>query len=166
MIKKIDRLMNWIGEGVQFLMAALMLVSVIVIFIQVFCRYVLGFSLAWSEEFARYASIWITFLGVGVVARKRDHIRLDFFEYLLPPKARYVVFLVESGISIFFYALLGYFGYMLLGAASRQVAPGLHISMVYPYLAIPIGSLILVVFVIWLILRTPIGAMKEEEGES
>ena len=40
-----------------------MLLLILVVSIQVFCRYVLQDSLAWTEELARYLIIWSVLFG-------------------------------------------------------------------------------------------------------
>lgn len=57
------RLEDWIAFGVFWAMA-------VIVFLQFFTRYVLNDSLAWTEEIARYALIWITFIGAAVVVRR------------------------------------------------------------------------------------------------
>jgi TRAP-type C4-dicarboxylate transport system permease small subunit len=69
-------------------MASFLIVAVLAIGAQVFTRYVLNFTPPWTEELARYANIWITMLGIGVVLRRREHIKLDFLETVLTEKGK------------------------------------------------------------------------------
>src|SRR5258708_24403047 len=45
-----------------------------IVFLQFFTRYVLNDSLAWTEEIARYALMWIVFIGGAGVKRRHHHI--------------------------------------------------------------------------------------------
>ena len=54
-------------------------VSVCVIFVQVFFRYVLNDSLSWSEELARYLYIWQGWLGISLIERKRKHVSITMY---------------------------------------------------------------------------------------
>jgi TRAP-type C4-dicarboxylate transport system permease small subunit len=56
--------------------------------LQVFMRYVLNHSLAWSEEFQRFAHIWLIFLAVPVAYRQGSHIGMKVLTQKLPEKAQ------------------------------------------------------------------------------
>jgi C4-dicarboxylate transporter DctQ subunit len=49
---------------------------VIVLFFQMFFRYVLRTGLAWPDELARYLHIVVVFLMLGAVARHGQHVRV------------------------------------------------------------------------------------------
>lgn len=36
-----------------------------IVFVNVFCRFVLKFSLSWADEMAQVLMVWLTFLGAG-----------------------------------------------------------------------------------------------------
>lgn len=55
-----------------------------VVFLQFFSRYVLGNSVAWTEEIARYLLVATGFLGSVTAVRKSTHIRVEFFYRYLP----------------------------------------------------------------------------------
>ncbi|MCK7490274.1 MAG: TRAP transporter small permease subunit [Anaerotruncus sp.] len=54
-------------------------VTVAVIFVQVICRYVLEVALPWTEEFARYAFLWLIFLANALAERQKEHFRVSYF---------------------------------------------------------------------------------------
>jgi TRAP-type transport system small permease protein len=66
------------------LLAILLGCLVLIMFIQVFCRYVLNSSLSWSEELAKYLFVWMTFIGGALCFRDKMHIGVDYFASLLP----------------------------------------------------------------------------------
>ncbi|MEJ2134846.1 MAG: TRAP transporter small permease subunit [Desulfofustis sp.] len=45
------------------------LVMVISILLQVFFRYVMNAPLYWSEEIARYAFVWLVFIGAAIAPK-------------------------------------------------------------------------------------------------
>lgn len=65
------------------LFIALFLVNLI----QVFFRYVIGASLSWSEEIARYLFIWATYFGMAIVIRDEESIRIDILELIVKNKS-------------------------------------------------------------------------------
>ena len=83
-VRKLDRA----ADGV---LATLSLSLVGLVLVAVFFRYGLNRSLSWSDEVVRYLFVWCTLLGAAVTLREREHIRVEYFVELLPPRARRVV---------------------------------------------------------------------------
>jgi TRAP-type transport system small permease protein len=57
---------------------------VIVILLQVFCRYVLGSALAWPEEASRFMMLWATGLMAPTAFRRGGFVAIDMVIRLLP----------------------------------------------------------------------------------
>jgi len=47
-------------------------------FVQVICRYLLGFSFNWLEEVIRYVGVFIAFLGASLGVKYGTHFSMDF----------------------------------------------------------------------------------------
>ena len=43
----------------------------------VFCRFILNFSLSWGDELAQVLMVWMTFLGAAVGMRDKAHYAFD-----------------------------------------------------------------------------------------
>ena len=56
--------------------------------VQVFCRYVLGMSLSWSEELTRYIFIWCGFLSVSYCSKKCLSIKIEQFVAIFPAERK------------------------------------------------------------------------------
>lgn len=65
------------------------IVMVIVVLLQVIFRYVMRISVPWTEEFARYLLILITFVGGALAVRDKQHIAVTAIIDKLPKKLRY-----------------------------------------------------------------------------
>ena len=53
------KILHWLDENLEeFLLVFFLITMTLIMGIQVFCRYVLGQSLSWSEEITRYLFIW------------------------------------------------------------------------------------------------------------
>jgi TRAP-type C4-dicarboxylate transport system permease small subunit len=59
----------------------------VVVFYQVFTRYVLNDAAGWTEEIARYLLVAVTFLGGAMAVRRNTHIQVDFVYRFLPAAA-------------------------------------------------------------------------------
>ena len=76
------------------------------VFLQFFSRYVLGNSIAWTEEMARYLLIMTGFLGSTMAVRRGSHICVEFFyRYLHPLIARWMSIAVDVTSLLFFAAM-------------------------------------------------------------
>lgn len=129
-----DRCINWF-------LALLMAGMVVIISAQVWYRFILNDPLSWSEEAGRYLFVWISFMGAAAGVRYQVHLGIDLMDKLLPPGAyRVVVVLVNLIIQIFLLMII-YWGFKILGIIQFQESPSMHISMRYPYMAVPVGGI-------------------------
>lgn len=86
MLARYKRLLDRIGEVEQALGIGLILLIVAAITVQVFTRYALGRPIAWVEESATYAFIWMVFVGASVGLKRGRHIVIETFGSLLPQR--------------------------------------------------------------------------------
>jgi TRAP-type C4-dicarboxylate transport system permease small subunit len=157
-----QKLLDAIVCGIRAVSAVVMFVSVVVIFIQVFSRYLFNYTPPWSEELARTGNVWMTFLGIGLVSRVHEHIRIDFVDYLFGDKGRYGCLVLEAAASIAFFAFVGWEGYKTLRPVLRQTMPGLQISLFWAYVIIPIGCASLLVFTVDHLVKTTRKLFRQE----
>ena len=147
--------------GVKLLMAA-MTVDVL---LGVFFRHVLGDALSWTEETARYLMIWTGFLGTGLALREGNHVAVDFLLLKLSGTARRALVLVIRLLSLVFLLSVVGAGLLLLPRVSSQTTPALAISMMWPYLAVPLGCLLTALEMVAVMLRDPSGRGWHEAVE-
>lgn len=130
-----------VGEAIIWILfAAIVLVGGL----QVFCRYVLNASLAWSEEFQRYGLIWIVFLALVVGYRRLAHIGMDFLLVKLPAWLRVpLIWLTDLlwltlGLAMVIFTA-GYrspSGLTFLASVGRQSSAGMGLRMDVVYACI------------------------------
>lgn len=136
-IKVADNIIGFVGQTLSVLCLIVVLVS---IFAQVFCRFLLGFSLIWSEEVGRYLLIWITFTGFGVLAKEKKMMSIMLVVDLLPTKLKIVAKILADLLSITFMVFICYYGFLLVELAMIQLTVVTEIPMGYVYLVIPVGA--------------------------
>jgi TRAP-type C4-dicarboxylate transport system permease small subunit len=127
--------------------ALLVIISVMacVVFVEVLFRYALMLPLFWTEEFARYCLVWSSLLGAGVALKRGEHIAVTFFVDRIPGGMRpQAAFLVSIFIALFLIVIL-WGGVHLVILTRHQLSPAMRIPMAWPYLAIPISSLIMLI---------------------
>ena len=119
--------------------AILAVIAALVIY-QVASRYLLGNPPSWTEEMARYLQVWLVLLAAPICLARGMHLSVDYLTPKLPAGPRFVV---QTGVLLliaFFSLVLTIYGFRLLRVAAFQVSPALGISMIWPYLAVPVSG--------------------------
>ena len=75
-----DKLLDVCASAVLASMTAIVAVNV-------FCRFVLSFSLSWGDEAAQILLVWMTFLGAAIAMRTGSHYAFDYLVRSLPVRA-------------------------------------------------------------------------------
>ena len=150
----IARVFDCIARGIEYLCSFFFVIMCAGVTIQVFARYVLASPVTWAEEVARYAMIWIVYLGSIVAVRRKAHTRIDFFVNLLPARyARYVGVMVDS-VCIIFLSILVYSSQPILKIGMRLYSFALKIPLIYIYGALPLCALFMIAFFTFNIVQT------------
>ncbi|MCG6658224.1 TRAP transporter small permease [Halomonas campisalis] len=143
-------------------LAALLLVMTVLIFWQVFARFVVGSPLYFSDEIARFAMIWLTFIGAGYAYRKGLLISVDIvLEFTGPRISRLLRVLIILASALFAFILVKY-GFELVGRVANQTAPSTRVSMMWPYLAVPAGGIVILINSVALLIDEILGIEKKE----
>ena len=108
-------------------------------------RGVFNVPLAGAEELAKYFLICLTFLAASYVTREGGQIRMEEFQFLLPPKPRWILQLaIEiSGIAVF--GILFVASVVTVTRNLNSVTPVLEIPFWLFFAPLVVGSLLLVV---------------------
>jgi len=146
---KIYNRINRIIEFVLILIFALLVVDVLW---QVFGRYVLGKSFSFTEEFARFALIWLSILGAAYLNGKREHLSMDFLLRKLDPEQLPKRMKIIE-IMMFVFALI----VMVIGGGNLvyttlylgQISPAMHVSLGYVYAIVPISGLLIMFYSVY-----------------
>jgi TRAP-type C4-dicarboxylate transport system permease small subunit len=115
-------------------------------FSEVIARHVLNRPIIWSEELGRMIFIWCVFLGGALAFLKKQHITIDYFTNLIPPKLTGLVSIV-----IDFLVMATMIFVFVLGtkfAADNFDTPAYSIPFVnlgWAYVAVPLGAITMVV---------------------
>lgn len=117
----------------------------LITFSNVFCRYVLNFSIAWADEISLVLLVWFVFIALAIGVRKKIHFAIDFLVFFLPKKfldsvaRRFVDFLTFG-----FGAVLIYFGIELIKIGTYSTLASINLPSYMEYVFIPVsGALVL-----------------------
>jgi TRAP-type C4-dicarboxylate transport system permease small subunit len=129
--------MNQILKIIVITIFSVMLVA---LFLQVSFRFFLNQPLSWSEELARYLTVWLIFLGASLGVRNNKLIKLDIILNKIKPRHHIYFYYASSAITIFFYSVIIIKSFEIIQIVHMQQSPAMTIPMSIPYLAIPVGS--------------------------
>jgi len=147
-LRKISGLVNTGARGLLILAAFTMVASV---FMQVVFRYVLKMPLSWSEELARYAFMWTTFLGASVAVRTNSLPSITLGLKMFPAKSKPYLYLITQALSMLLCYHLVVYGTELSYAVLPDTSPGLDFTMAWAYAALPAGALFMLVHIFYLV---------------
>ena len=122
---------------------ALLAVTVAIVILQVFFRYVLNSSLSWSEEAARYLFIWASVLGFSSCVEAGRLFRFEMLAAHLPPAGQRVCTALYVGAAAAFVGVLIVNGSMLAWHTMSQVSPAIGLPMAAAYAALPAGGVLM-----------------------
>ncbi len=128
----------------QYFIAILLLVIAVILFINVVLR-LFNTSILWAEELARYAIVWITFVGASVCVYKGAHIGVDVIMNVLGEKPKKILSLVLALFSLAFSVLFTYYAFKITMNVhgTGQASSTMGIPMYIVYAAMPVGGLLM-----------------------
>lgn len=129
----------------ELILIVILSAMTIAVFLQIIFRYVVHLPLFWTEEFARYCLIWASLLGASIALKKKEHIALTYFLERFPAGLAAKLTLIAQVSVVLILAIMIWGGLKLVLITSPQISPGLRISMAVPYLALPLGSVVMLI---------------------
>lgn len=129
--------------GASMLMACAMLVVAASLgMFQIVTRFVLEQPAEWSEILIRVSLIWMVFLGIPMAFRQGAMVSVDVLYRWSPPRIRRVLDAVVSLAALALMLVVLWWGWDYAIRGRVQSMAGLEsVSMLWSYLALPVGSL-------------------------
>lgn len=152
-IENVYKSLNKIIEKFMIIIFALLVIDVLG---QVFSRYVLSSSPSFTEEFARFALIWLSILGMAYLTGQRAHLTMDYlYNKFSEEKRRKVEIFIELLIMLFAIVVLiiggGNLVYITLSLG--QISSALHVPLGYVYAIVPFSGALIIFYSIYNILK-------------
>ena len=136
----------------------------ILVFLTVIYRYFLLAPISWGEEMSRFLFIALSMLGAALAVKDRSHFTITILTSRFPA---FVRLWLQVGIALGTSLLLGIVidkGWGLTLLNRNQESPALGVPMSIPYSAVPVGAMLMLVF-LWLdLLINWRGGRGTEEG--
>lgn len=134
-LKALDR------DGERWAMLVFYTFCCVVIVQEVLRRFVLNYSSAWGEEAARYAFIYLGWIGAAYAVRERAHIRFDIVLQRMGARGKAVVYLFAEIATIVFACFALYWSMHTVRQLLHfgGLAPVLQVNKAWFEAAVPIG---------------------------
>lgn len=142
---------RWLGRALAILFAGL----IAVVFLQVAARNVLELSLIWTLDVAQLLFAWCIFVGAALAFRKGAHYVVDLWPDRFADNRVINAFATAASIAVI--GVLIYHGALMTRIGLNRLAPSLGISELWFFLPIPLGAVLMALFLAERLLtgRTP-----------
>ncbi|MGI6558310.1 MAG: TRAP transporter small permease [Limnochordia bacterium] len=137
-----QRLRDWVDKIMGWLLVVLMASMAVVVFLQVFYRYVLNNPLPWPEEVARMTVVWLSFIGAYMAMRKNSHIGFNLLVAQLPDVWQAYIAVLGNLLVLWFLLVIVQQGIITMGLTMQDPMPYTGISIgLWVYSVFPIAGL-------------------------
>jgi TRAP-type C4-dicarboxylate transport system permease small subunit len=113
------------------------------VFVNVVCRYLFNSPIPGTDELATLAFTWATFLGASLGIRRQLHLGIEFVTRVFPDRVQAFCGLMVSALIGAFAVLLLIYSGQIMRTAHLKLTPVLQWPYTIVYLAVPVGTLLM-----------------------
>jgi TRAP-type C4-dicarboxylate transport system permease small subunit len=139
------KIAGFVDRIMEALLATLMALMCVIVFLGVFCRYVLVQPIGWTEEVGRFSLIWASLIGSYLAYRRLEHIQVDAIYRRLPAATRRVLRIGSTALLAAFMAALTVEGVTYSRAFLTSYSPITDTPLGAVYIALPLTCSLMVV---------------------
>ncbi len=123
--------------------AALLAATVLITFIAVIFRYVIGAALSWSFEASLVLLTYLTFIGCYLAMRKNAHLKVEVLVARFPILVQALVFTVNQCVIFAIAAVMVIYGLRQTVMFHSQTSLVMELPLSLLYAAIPLSGLLM-----------------------
>lgn len=139
--------MKTLNKVLGYAIAALVGVMVLGCCWQVITRFLLNNPSKYTEEFLRYALIWMTMLGVPYAYGQERHISINIVTKTFSPKGSLMTkMVIEVIVMLLCVTVFIIGGIMVTMNSAGQISPALQIPMPLYYVGLPICGILTLLY--------------------
>jgi TRAP-type C4-dicarboxylate transport system permease small subunit len=102
----------------------------------------LGSPLIWTDELSRFLMVWIAVFGWVLASRKRQHVRIRYFQDLLPARVHKAAELAIQLAMTLFGVLITWYSVGLVAKNHDLEATSMPVSMAWMYVPMVIAGIV------------------------
>ncbi len=153
---------GWFGRWLSVIALALM---VLIILLQVFCRYALNNALPWPDEAARFLMLWLTGLMAPIALRQGGFVAIETLTQFLPRRGVTLLTLFLFTVSLVVLCVAVKLGWKhvnsgwLFASASLKIPlqliglKAVKLKLAWMYLSLFIGAVLMIFATVEIIIR-------------
>jgi TRAP-type C4-dicarboxylate transport system permease small subunit len=144
-VSALEKLSFTLNAWIEYLLFGLGFTMTVIVAVQVLFRYVLNYSLFWSEELARYLLVWLSFLGASVAYRRKAHPGIDILQKKMPDMLRKISRSTVHLASLTLFFVMFFFGCRFAYFVRLQISPALYLPKWIVFAIVPVSGLVLMI---------------------
>jgi len=134
---------------VEWIAAVMVVALAVIVFLQVFNRFVLKAPLAWSEDLAMLLFQWVAFLGAAIGVKRMRHFGIELVVKKLPERIhRKIERILPIFIGVVALTMITE-GIQLIGFNKNRIYSSMDLSYIWAYLPIPVSGCLMILYLVW-----------------
>ena len=143
--RTVRKFLKLINNAEELFVGYLLLIIAFGATFQVIMRY--GFNVAydWFDEWARYLTVLVTFVGAGLGVKYGTHFSMEALIQYVPDQFKHLLKVIANLVSCFIMAVVCYYAWVQIGKLYRfeVLTPATQVPMWIPYLPIAVFSAVI-----------------------
>lgn len=165
-IAALSRLNSWLSRVSLWLAGTGLVAMTIIVFAQVFMRYVMNDSLLWVEPVAILLMSWFIFLGSAVGVYEGFHMGFDVLLFFLPQRAGTWLRGLSDLAVLTFSIGMAVYGWELMAKTWESTLPVIGLPGGFGYMPLFAGGVLMTLFVLEHLLNRLSGRKVESEPDA
>ena len=166
MYKDIKRAFGKVQKVLLVLIGIAIAVMMSVIMLQTLTRYVIFYSLPWSEELSRYLFVFVIMIGLSIAIKEDMLISIDLIDRVFPGKCGKWLDAVRKTMALLVSIVIVIFCSRMFTIGKIQKSPAMGIPMITMYGIIFVSYILAALSLVFKIIdavRAAMGIVDEEE---
>jgi len=161
MRKAVDKIMNVIS----LLLGIFLSIAVLLVVLQIICRYVLRSPLGWTNQLCQFLFVWIVLLGLPVLFHTKSVAAFDFLSSKMSPKAQTILHVFISLLSMFFAVCFIIFSWQFIQRKGGMIIPAFKVIPYYTvYASMPVSGVLIFIEMLLQLVESIGQLTKRKEG--
>lgn len=141
-MENLRQIFNTVQNVSKTVIGICMIAMMVVIFAQTSTRYLIFYSIPWSEEVSRYLYVALTLLGLNLAITSKQLVRIDIIDNYLKGNSLKILNIIRALLSVIITITFFYSSFGMIDVSQFQSSPALGISMQIMYSITGIGFLL------------------------
>ena len=139
MLQKVIKIFDKIQNVISAIAGICLILMLCVVFLQTFTRFVIFYSLPWSEELSRYLFMTMILIGINVGIKENLMVRIDIIDNYVKGNVKKFLELFRHGVALFVSSIFFYSTFNLVRIGQYQVSPAMQLPMHLIYSILLVG---------------------------